>query len=793
MKRNIFMLAIFLLSAISSAYAQKKEKTDANLVGHVVSNGIHIPIATVSVKGTTIGTTTDESGHYQLIHLPPGTHTIVAQSMGYKSKQEQVTMKAGETKELKFDLEEDILGLDEVVITGDRNGTNRVESSTIVTTITPKLFVSTQSVTLSEGLNFCPGLRMENDCQNCGFNQVRMNGMEGPYSQILINSRPIFSGLAGVYGLELIPAAMIERVEVIRGGGSALYGSNAIAGTINLILKDPINNAYEFGVNSAYTGIGMQHSGEPANDVSVHLNASITSADNKTGMTIYGFNRQREPFDANDDDFSEISTLKNLTLGGRIFHRFGYRNKLMVDFFAIDEDRRGGDRFDYPVHEANIAEQVKHKLNTAALTYEQFFRGTDLFSIYASTQSVKRDSYYGAHKSVKDYGHTNDLSYTLGAQYNAKLGKSVLVGGVENIGSGLEDMKLGYADVENAVIINDTIIEIPHTDNVTIAKQSSNTTGIFAQYEYNWIRLKVSVGARFDHYIIEDKLQTEGSRTGNVLSPRVTVKYDLKPWLQSRISYSQGYRAPQIFDEDLHIETSGSRRVIHQNSDDLTQENSSSYMASLDFNQKLGKINVSMLVEGFITRLNNPFANIYGTPDENGTVIYTRINASEGATVSGVNVEVNVVPNNYISMKGGFTLQSSEYDAVQQFNQKGFLRTPNHYGSFTVDYDYSRKLGFSASGNYTGSMLIPYFGLETADPGMGKLVKSPAFFDLGFKVRYTIKLNGASLQCFAGVKNIFNAYQDDFDRGVDRDPGYIYGPLNPRTLYAGLKVGNFLR
>jgi len=132
-----------------------------------------------------------------------------------------------------------VLGIEEVVVTGDRNKTNRTESSTIVSILTPKLFATIQSVTLSEGLNFCPGLRMENNCQNCGFSQVRMNGMEGPYSQILINGRPIFSGLAGVYGLELIPSSMIERVEVVRGGGSALYGSNAIAGTINLIFKRP--------------------------------------------------------------------------------------------------------------------------------------------------------------------------------------------------------------------------------------------------------------------------------------------------------------------------------------------------------------------------------------------------------------------------------------------------------------------------------------------------------------------------------------------------------------------------
>lgn len=360
-----------------------------------------------------------------------------------------ILIKKGETKEVNFELVKDALGLEEVVITGDRNATNRVESSTIVNTITPKLFARTQSVTLSEGLNFSPGLRMENNCQNCGFSQVRMNGMEGPYSQILINSRPIFSGLAGVYGLELIPSSMVERVEVVRGGGSALYGSNAIAGTINLILKDPINNSYELGVNTGLIGVGLNNSGNPAQDYSVNFNTSLVSSDNKTGMALYGFYRDREPFDANDDNFSEIASLKNTTAGTRLYHRFGTRNKLTADLFNIKEDRRGGDKFDYPVHEANIAEAVDHNLTTGALTYEQFLRENDLFSVFVSGQRVHRDSYYGAQKSLSDYGNTKDFSYTIGTQYNAKFENSNLIIGVENNGVWLKDKKLGYADISN--------------------------------------------------------------------------------------------------------------------------------------------------------------------------------------------------------------------------------------------------------------------------------------------------------------------------------------------------------
>ena len=237
MKNQHIIFSLFLLTLFQFSFAQKKHN-DANVVGHVVCNGLHIPFASVAVKGTTIGTLSDETGHFQLINLPEGEQIIAVSVVGYKPGEKKVNIKVRTTIELKFDLEEDIMNLEEVVVSADRSEQKRTEAPVIVNTIGSQIFHSTQSLTLGEGLNFAPGLRLENNCQNCGFSQVRMNGMEGPYSQILINSRPIFSGLAGVYGLELIPSNMVEKVEVVRGGGSALYGSNAIAGTINIILKE---------------------------------------------------------------------------------------------------------------------------------------------------------------------------------------------------------------------------------------------------------------------------------------------------------------------------------------------------------------------------------------------------------------------------------------------------------------------------------------------------------------------------------------------------------------------------
>jgi outer membrane receptor for ferrienterochelin and colicins len=786
MKKYIWVLfaAMFITSPI-----QSQKRTDANIVGHVVSNNEHVPFATIIIKGTTYGVNTDETGHYMFVNLPVGTHIIKAQAIGFKPLEKEITIQSGETKEVNFILEEDILDLEEVVITADRSEIKRTESVNIVNTLSPKLFSSVQSVALIEGLTFSPGLRIENNCQNCGFSQVRMNGMEGPYSQILINSRPIFSGLAGVYGLELIPTNMIERIEVVRGGGSALYGSNAIAGVINIILKESISNSYEAGYSTSLVGAGISGTGGIAPDNSINLNTSLISNDNKTGISLYGFSRDRKMFDANNDDYSEIAPMTNLTVGTRFFHRFGLRSKIAIDFFNIKEQRNGGNRQKYPLHERDVAEAVKHDIKTGAVTYEQYFRDYDLLTVFASTQHLIRDSYYGANRSLKDYGISKDLTYNTGIQYKTFLGNSSLIAGVENTGGFLTDEKLGYPDYNNATIVNDTIISVPHSDNTLISDQSSVTTGAFLQYDLKIDRFKLGLGGRLDHYKIIDNAKNTEAKKGNVFSPRISLMYKLFSSLQARLSYSQGYRAPQIFDEDLHIETSGSRQVINVNDPDLKHETSHSIMTSLDFNKLIGTVSTGLLIEGFYTRLNDPFVNEIGVPDEEGKVIYTRKNAEDGAVVKGVNIELKAKPLREFSFTSGFTIQSSKYDIEQEFDTRNFFRTPSDYGYFNLDWDCVKNICLSVTGTYTGKMLVPYFGPLT-DPDTGELRKSDPFFDLGSKIQYNIKLNGATLQVFSGIKNIFNSFQSDFDSGIERDPSYMYGPMSPRTIYFGIKIGN---
>lgn len=789
MFRSIIILAILFALFNQNNCFSKSPKTDANIVGHVTCRGSHVPYVNVRIKGTSYGAATDRTGHYQIINAPAGDFILVVSSVGYKTKEIPVTTEIGKTIEVKIELEEDALNMDEVVVSGARFEQKRSEAPVIVTSINREIVKTTESISVSDGLNFCPGVRIENNCQNCGFNQVRMNGLEGPYSQILVDNRAVFSGLAGVYGLELIPANMIDRIEVVRGGGSALFGGNAIAGTINIILKDPVSDVFEIGVYSGSTGAGADGSGGAASDNNISFNASVNTDDKICGLALYGFYRDRGYFDANDDSLSELSQIKNATIGGRAYHRVGDKGRISTDFFHISEDRRGGDRFDYPLFEANIAEAATHNINSAAIEFDLYMNEDDLLSIYASGLHVDRDSYYGAERSLSAYGKTESFAFSSGATYNFNANSFNIIGGFEFNGENLLDKKLGYPDYDNAVIENGEIVEVPHTSNVTVADQTSLTVGGFAQYEQRFDLLKISAGLRLDNYSIKDDSNGD-EKTGSVLSPRVSIMYDIFEYLQARASFSQGYRAPQVFDEDLHIETSGSRQVLHRNAKDLKQETSRSYMFSLDFNKQIDKVFLGVLVEGFYTSLIDPFVNEFGEPDENGLVVYTRKNSDDGATVTGANVEVKLAPTSDFTINSGFTIQTSEYEKAAEFGEKRFFRTPDSYGFLAANWDATKRLTLSLSGAYTGSMLVPYFGTELSNPEEGELRESDPFFDIGAKIAYDIVLNGTTLELFAGAKNIFNSYQDDFDRGIDRDPGYIYGPTAPRTVYFGFKLGN---
>jgi len=696
-----------------------------------------------------------------LKNLPIGTFTIVASGVGYKSEEKKVTLEPNKALEINFELEEDKIMLNDVVVSANRNETNRREAPTIVNILSPRTFEKTNSVCLAQGLNYLQGLRVETRCQTGGSQQVRINGLDGSYSQILIDSRPIFSALAQVYGIEQIPANMIERVEVVRGGGSAIFGSNAIAGTINIITKEPTTNSATLSNTSTFI-----YGKTP--DINTSLNASIVSDDHKTGIMIFGSTRQRSPFDYDGDGFTEIPKIIGQNIGFRSFYKTSNYSKLTIEYHNLKEFRRGGNHLDLPPHETDVTEQTEHNMNTGGLNYDIFSKNNKhRFNIYLSAQGIDRKSYYGAQKDPNAYGSTNDKTLVAGMQYTYSMDTLLfmpaqLTMGTEYNTDEILDKMLGY----NRII-----------------DQAVNTKSAFLQNEWKNEKISILVGGRFDkHNLIKDP----------IISPRINFRYNPNPYMSLRTSYSSGFRAPQAFDEDLHVAAVGGQVAIIRLDPNLKTEKSQSYSASIDFYKTFGKVQTNFLVEGFYTNLDNVFVLEEIGTDSGGNIMLERRNGS-GAIVQGINLEGKVVPTENLQVQFGFTFQKSEYKKNQKWSddstlapQKKMFRSPNNYGYLTVNYNIVKKITISLSSTYTGSMLVNHFaGYIAKDTEK----KTPNFYDLNLKLSYDFKLNSsATLQVNGGIQNIFNSYQNDFDKGEFRDDDYIYGPALPRSFFLGLKV-----
>ena len=740
-------------------YAELR-KSDANIVGHILDKNTkeHLPYITVALKGTTIGTVTDATGHYFLKNLPEGEFMLEVSSIGYKTVTRKVVLKKGKTLEEDFEIEEDAVALDGVVVSANRSETTRRLAPTLVNVVDLKLFEQTNSTTLAQGLSFQPGVRVESNCQNCGFQQVRINGLDGPYTQILLDSRPIFSALSGVYGIEQIPASMIERVEVMRGGGSALFGSSAIAGTINIITKEPIRNSGM--LSHTLTGIGGN-----AFDNSTSLNASLVTDDQRAGLYIFGQNRHRAAYDHDDDGYSEIPKLHGQTVGFRSYLKTSLYSKLTFEYHHMEEFRRGGDLLNRPPHEANIAEQVEHSINGGGLKFDYFSPDEKhRFNVFASAQHIDRNSYYGGGQKPNAYGKTNDLNWMAGSQYIYSFGKCIfmpsdLTVGIEFNQDKLKDNMWGYNRQVN---------------------QTVKIGSAFLQNEWKNDKWGILIGGRLDKHNLIDNI---------IFSPRANLRFNPTEDINFRLSYSSGFRAPQAFDEDLHIENVGGSVAMIQLSDNLKEERSQSFSASADVYQRFGDFQVNFLVEGFFTKLNDVFA-LTDAEEENGILTRVRYNAP-GARVMGLTLEGKLAYRNLFQFQAGLTLQQSHYDEAHEWNPeapkvKKMMRTPNTYGYFTATYTPIKPLSVTLSGTYTGSMLVPHEAGVIEKP---VTVMTKKFADIGLKAAYDFKLyKSINLQVNAGVQNIFNSYQNDFDKGPDRDSGYIYGPSLPRSFFAGVKI-----
>jgi outer membrane receptor for ferrienterochelin and colicins len=800
-------ISMLLLLNVQLNYAQKS-KTGATLYGYVYCTNCkkNIPLAAVTVKGTTLGTTTDETGHYRLTDMPTGTHTVLVQSLGHKSQQKEITIKEGETMELNFKIEVDILELEQVVVTGTRTKHYIKDVPVRTEVITPREIEIKNASNLYQALEGMPGIRVEQQCQFCNFTMVRMQGLGAEHTQILINGQPIYSGLAGVYGLQQIGTSDIERIEVIKGAGSALYGSSAVAGAINIITKEPSLEPS--------TKVDVQFGRYNTNKYDI----SSTLQDDKKniGLNIFAQKLTGDPIDETSDGMTleEVrrkdgisdrvaNNLNNAGFGLYINDPFLSNDKLIFRGRFLNEKRQGGileeDYYKNPFTDGT--ESITTNRYETELSYNiKFKKNSDLnFSAaYADhNRDATNDSYLGDYMDTHD-GNVPDLRNMRPYLANENSFTSTLTYkiGITNhqvlIGTQIYYNKLKESGM---YVIVDTESAYWGESYRSVSNKSAFEIGAFIQDEWS-INEKFTVvpGIRFDVHKSEEGYKTDRQVSEIALfpktefdetsiSPRIAIKYDFSDKITLRSTIGTGFRAPYGFSEDLHL-CSGSPRVWK--SSDLKPETAVSYNLSGDYYGDKFRVSANL----FRTDLKDKIAFADATPDVSALGYDYQWKNIDNAFVQGV--EISVMTNLMENLDAGvdFTLNQGKYDNRRQDWEntqyaeisKYVSRFPKTTCNIKLEY-YPKDWTFAITGDYKGKMYIDYFN-EDIDPSIGDLskIKETDPFML-FNARVSKKIGAFKL--YGGADNIFNYIQDE--KHTD-DAAFMYAPLFGTMFYGGLTI-----
>jgi len=761
MKKIIF-LSFYILCFLNITAQQKSV---SSLKGHVLDTDTeeHLPGVTVFIENTQFATITDETGHFSIDNIPEGTYIIMTQYIGYTPLKQEVVIGKNIARNVSLYIKPESQLLNEVSITASARSLNRKMSPVVVNQLTTQTFEATNSNSLSQGLNYMPGLRVETNCQNCGTQEVRINGLEGQYSQILIDGQPVFSSLSKMYGLEQLPTNMIEQVEVVRGGGSVLYGANAIGGVIDIITKEPEKNSYQAKYNLSLID------GKSADNI-LSLNSSFVDRSKKSGISIFANMRNRNPWDANDDGFSEIGKNRASSIGFRSYSKPSLHNKITLEYHYISEYRRGGDNMNRPPHESLIAETTDYRIHSGGIGYIHLSKDNkQKITTNISAQRTGRDSYYGGGYDLNGYGNTTELALTGTVRYELNMDKFLFM-----------PSKFTAGFTQEYTNLHDTI----HSRNI---KQIINISSLYFQNEWRNDNLSLIIGLRGDKH----------NKLNNInIIPRGSIRYRIGENTNLRAAYSMGYRAPEIVASDLDIPVIGGSATITQLGDNLKREYSNAVNGGIDFSLYNDKVYSYFLVEGFYTKINRVFILEETGEDIFGNVIMTRKNG-DGAYVYGLNLEATLQPINWLEVQGGFTWQRSRYTkpvkwSVEEYvePEKKMLRSPDTYGFISATATPKSNYSISLSGVYTGSMLTPHFaGAEGIE--RDETVKTKSFFDTTLKLSYSFNINSTNkIEVSGGIQNMFNQIQKDYDKGPNRDSEYIYGPSLPRTYFIGLKISS---
>lgn len=763
MKKIYLLLALALVQFY--AFAQT-----GSIRGTVKVKGKPLEFATAALKGTQYGTTTNEQGVFEIKNIKYGTYQLIISAIGYRNITKSVTVSEAKFfQELSLQGEELENSLAEVVVTGTMKEVSKLESAVPVEIYTPVFFKRNPVPNLFESLQNINGIRPQLNCNVCNTGDIHINGLEGPYTMIMIDGMPIVSGLSTVYGLSGIPSALIERVEVVKGPASTLYGSEAVGGLINVITKKPSSAPL---VSADVMGTSWS---EFNTDLGVKYKVG-EKAQSLFGLNYFNFQR---PIDKNGDGFTDITLQNRISLFNKISFDRKDNRVFSIGGRYVYENRWGGQMQWTPKDRGSneiYAESIYTKRWEVIGAYQLPIREKITFQFSANGHN--QDSYYGTTPFAAQ-------------QY---------------IGFGQFTWDKKIAEKHDLLI--GTALRYTYYDDNTPATSLDNVNapskvvlpGIFAQDEISLsANHKLLLGLRYDYNSIH----------GSILTPRLNYKWtstDKKNVL--RASFGNGYRVANVFTED-HAALTGARKV--EFTEELKPERS--WNGNLNYVRKFFLSNggfVGLDATAFYTFFNNRIIPDYLT-DPN-KIIYS--NLAGNAVSKGISLNIDFSLANGLKVMTGATAMDvfqREDDGAGNLVKMTQLLTEKFTGVWSVSYSF-QQIGLSVdyTGNLYGPMKLPVLGPLDPRPEY-----SPWWSIQN--IQLTKKFNNG-LEIYGGVKNLLNFTPtkdaiarafDPFDKEVTFDdngqvvptpnnpyaltfdPSYVYAPNQGIRAFAGVRYNLF--
>lgn len=724
------------------------------IIGQITAkNGEEIPYANVYLKQTKIGTSSNENGFYELKNVPKDAYILIVSSIGYKTKSIKITVSKDKTITQNIILLEDN-SLDEIVITGTLRPVSKTNSPVPVEVYSETFFRKNPTPSIFESLQNVNGVRPQLNCNVCNTGDIHINGLEGPYTFVLIDGMPIVSGLSTVYGLTGIPQALIERVEIVKGPASTLYGSEAVGGIINIITKKP-----ESAPKLTTDTFGSSW-GEVNLDVGLRYNVS-DKIDGLLGVNYFNFQNR---IDNNDDNFTDLTLQNRISLFNKVNIKRKSNKVFTIAGRYVYEDRWGGE-----------------------LDWEREFRGVNKIygeSIYTNrwetfgtydlptTENLSFQFSANGHYQNSFYGETSyDAEQIIGFGqliYNKQVGKNhdLLLGAAYRYTFYDDNTFATLSD--NGIENNPSIIHLP---------------GVFAQDEISLTERKTFLlGIRWDHNSVH----------GNIFSPRVNYKWNSKDNSNIiRLSAGNGFRVANVFTED-HAALTGARDVVFNG--DLDPE--TSWNANLNYVKKINTENafITLDASAFYTYFKNRILPDYES--DFNKIIYANL---DGFSVSqGISLNSDLLFTNGLSINAGATLM--DVSVTENNIKRKQLLTESFSGVWSISYRFENNFTLDYTGNVYGPMRLPLLGENDVRDEY-----SPWFSIQN--IQLTKKFSN-SWEIYGGLKNLLNftpaansinAANNPFDIGIDTeanpelafDPSYVYASNQGIRVYAGLRYTLF--